>query len=66
MTSDVAVIKKIDLADAVEFDEATARANIQAVRPGMDVLKISAKSGAGMEEWLRFLAARQLRQGRTA
>jgi len=65
-SSDVAVITKIDLADAVEFDEATARANIQAVRPGMDVLKISAKSGAGMEEWLRFLAARQLRQGTTA
>jgi hypothetical protein len=25
------------------------------VRPGMLVLKVSAKSGAGMSEWLQFL-----------
>ena len=60
-SSDVAVITKIDLAAAVEFDEAAARANIQAVRPGMEILKVSAKTDAGMEEWLRFLAARQMR-----
>ena len=60
-SSDVAVITKIDLAAAVEFDEAAARANIQAVRPGMEILKVSAKTNAGMEEWLRFLAARQMR-----
>jgi len=58
-SADVAVITKSDLAAAVEFDEATARRNIQAVRPGMEVLKVSSKSGEGMGEYLEFLAARR-------
>ncbi|HEY1921203.1 MAG TPA: hydrogenase nickel incorporation protein HypB, partial [Tepidisphaeraceae bacterium] len=37
-TADVAVITKMDLADAVGFDLAAAQQNIQAVRPGMEVL----------------------------
>jgi hydrogenase nickel incorporation protein HypB len=55
-SADVAVITKMDLAAAVEFDELAAMANIQAVRPGMRVLKVSAKTGAGMEQYLQFLA----------
>jgi hydrogenase nickel incorporation protein HypB len=54
-TADVAVITKIDLAGAAEFDEATARRNIQAVRPGMRVFEVSAKTGAGMAGLLAFL-----------
>jgi hydrogenase nickel incorporation protein HypB len=57
-SSDVAVVTKVDLADAVEFNWKTAYDNIQAVRPGMSVLKLSAKTGEGIEEYLRFLAAR--------
>jgi hydrogenase nickel incorporation protein HypB len=57
-TADVAVITKIDLAAAVEFDLAAAYQNIRAVRPGMPILEVSAKSGAGLEEWLEFLRAR--------
>ncbi len=54
-TADVAMITKIDLAEAVEFDWAAARANIEAVRPGMQVLQVSAKTGEGMADWLAFL-----------
>ena len=54
-TADAAVITKIDLAAAVEFDAEAAYQNIQAVRPGMRVLQVSAKSGQGMDEWLEFL-----------
>jgi hydrogenase nickel incorporation protein HypB len=54
-SADVAVITKIDLARAVEFDEAAARKNIQAVRPGMEVFKVSAKTGEGMKAYLEFL-----------
>ena len=57
-SADVAVITKIDLAEAVDFDEKTAKANIQAVRPGMRCFMVSAKTGAGIEEYLEFLAAR--------
>jgi hydrogenase nickel incorporation protein HypB len=56
-TADLAVVTKIDLAEAVEFDRPAARANIDAVRPGMPVLEVSTKTGAGFDEWLAFLGA---------
>jgi hydrogenase nickel incorporation protein HypB len=56
-TADVAVLTKMDLAEAVEFDLAAAESNIQRVRPGMPLLKVSSKSGAGMGEWLQLLAS---------
>jgi hydrogenase nickel incorporation protein HypB len=54
-TADVAVITKIDLAAAVEFDRAAANRSIQSVRPGMQVFEVSAKTGEGMDSWLQFL-----------
>jgi hydrogenase nickel incorporation protein HypB len=54
-TADLAVITKIDLAAAVEFDGEAAYRNIQQVRPGMRVLQVSAKTGFGMDEWLASL-----------
>ena len=55
-SADVAVVTKNELADAVEFDWETARASIQAVRPGMQIFRLSAKTGEGMEEYLSFLS----------
>jgi hydrogenase nickel incorporation protein HypB len=55
-SADVAVITKIDLAAAVEFDECAANANIQAVRPGMQVFKVSGKTNEGMKGCLQFIA----------
>jgi hydrogenase nickel incorporation protein HypB len=60
-SADVAVITKSDLAAAVEFDEAVARRNVQAVRPGMEVFKVSVKTGEGMSEYLEFLEGRRMR-----
>ena len=54
-TADLAIITKTDLADAVEFDWRTARANIESVRPGMEVLAVSAKRAEGMEGWIQRL-----------
>jgi hydrogenase nickel incorporation protein HypB len=54
-TADVAILTKMDLAAAVEFDGAAAHRNIQSVRPGMQTFEVSAKTGQGMEPWLRFL-----------
>lgn len=51
-SSDLAVVTKVDLADAVEFDWEAAQASIQSVRPGMPVMRVSAKKGTGMDEWL--------------
>jgi len=57
-TADSAVITKMDLAEAVEFDLKTARESIQAVRPAMQVFEVSSKTGLGMDEWLEFLQSR--------
>ena len=57
-SADVAVVTKMDLAAAVEFDSQTAHKNIQAVRPGMQVFKLSAKTGEGMQNFLNFLSKR--------
>jgi hydrogenase nickel incorporation protein HypB len=57
-TADVAIITKMDLAAAVEFDEAAAIGNIQAVRPGMMIFKVSSKNGVGIDEFLGYLRAR--------
>jgi hydrogenase nickel incorporation protein HypB len=57
-SADVAVITKMDLAAAVEFDEESAKANIQAVRPGMRQFAVSSKTGAGLQEYLQFLTGR--------
>jgi hydrogenase nickel incorporation protein HypB len=60
-TADVTVITKMDLAEAVEFDATAAHASVQAVRPGMDILEVSAKTGVGMSDWLEMLLTRQSR-----
>ena len=57
-SADVAVITKVDLAVAAEFSWETAEHNIQAVRPGMQVLGISARTGEGMPAYIAFLEAR--------
>ena len=57
-TADLAIITKIDLAAAVEFDLEAAHKSIQSVRPGMQVLHVSAKTGQGIPEWLEFLQSR--------
>lgn len=57
-TADLAVITKIDLAAAVEFDLSAAHKSIQSVRPGMAVMEVSAKTGQGMDEWLQLLGLR--------
>jgi hydrogenase nickel incorporation protein HypB len=58
-TADVAIITKLDLAAAAEFDLESAGSNIQAVRPGMPVLQVSAKNGAGIDEWANFVQSRR-------
>jgi hydrogenase nickel incorporation protein HypB len=58
-TSDLAAITKIDLAEACDFDRAAAHANIAAVRPGMRIIETSAKTAAGIDEWLDYLAAKR-------
>jgi hydrogenase nickel incorporation protein HypB len=56
-SSDVCVITKIDIAEAVGFDREAAHASIQSVHPNIPVYEVSAKTGQGMEAWLDALIA---------
>jgi hydrogenase nickel incorporation protein HypB len=60
-TADVALITKMDLSAACEFDRETANKNIQAVRPGIPVMELSVKNGRGIDQYLAFLTS-HLRQ----
>jgi hydrogenase nickel incorporation protein HypB len=55
-SADVAVISKNELSQAVEFDWEAARKSIESVRPGMQIFRLSAKTGEGMQDYLQFLA----------
>lgn len=54
-TSDVAVLTKIDIAEAVEFDRETAIANIRRVRPGLPIVEVTVRRPDGLAPWLDFL-----------
>jgi len=49
------VINKIDLLPYVEFSVETASSYARRVRPGLEVLALSAQTGAGFEQWLAWL-----------
>jgi len=58
-SADVAVITKIDLAAACEFDRDVAYANVHTVRPGMRIFETSSTSGQGIADWVRWLCERR-------
>jgi hydrogenase nickel incorporation protein HypB len=64
-SSDVAIITKMDLADAADFDLVGARRNIESVRPGMRIFEVSSKTGLGMQEVLDFLHTQLARSRET-
>ncbi len=55
-SADAAIITKIDIAEPCGFDRAAALKNINEIRPGIRIFETSAKTGAGMAEWLAYLA----------
>src|SRR6266568_689103 len=55
-SADAAVITKMDIAEPCEFNREAAVKNILEIRPGIRIFETSAKTGAGMTEWLGYLA----------
>jgi len=55
-SADAAVITKIDIAEPCGFDRELALRNVNEIRPGIRIFETSAKTGAGIEEWLAYLA----------
>ena len=54
-TADVVVITKMDIADAVGFDRALCRENIDRARPGVPVIELSSRQGEGLDAWYAFV-----------
>ena len=61
-SADAAVITKMDIAEAVGFDREAAHRNIRAIRPDIHIFETSAKTGAGMDAWLGYLAEERARR----
>jgi len=54
---DAVVVNKIDLLPHLDFDMSRFVANLRAVNPAAEVIKTSARTGAGVGEWCRWLLA---------
>lgn len=53
--SDLVLITKTDLVGVLGFDLARARQNIRSVAPHAEVLEVSVRTGAGLEQWFQFI-----------
>jgi len=54
-SADAAAITKIDIAEPCGFDRELALHNIREIRTGIRIFETSAKTGAGIDEWLAYL-----------
>ncbi|MBZ5524463.1 MAG: hydrogenase nickel incorporation protein HypB [Acidobacteriia bacterium] len=63
-SADVAVITKIDLAEACEFDRDLAWKNIREIRPDVTIFETSSKKGSGFGAWLQFLESERANRSR--
>jgi len=66
--ADLLLVSKVDLAPHVDFDVATAIDYARRVRPGLEAIVVSARTGAGLDEWLAWIergvaAGREQREG---
>jgi len=62
--ADFALITKMDLAQAVGFRRDEVHANVHEVAPALTIREVSAKTGEGIESWLRTLE--EIRNGSAA
>jgi hydrogenase nickel incorporation protein HypB len=55
-TSDVCIINKIDLLPYLDFNLELAKQNILKINSHAKIIEISVKSGAGIQEWLKWIS----------
>jgi hydrogenase nickel incorporation protein HypB len=54
-SAELILLTKIDVAEVLGFDIATAVENIRRIAPQAQLIQLSARSGEGMNEWYNFL-----------
>ena len=58
------VLTKIDLLPYVPFDAALAKENARRVHPGLEIVEVSATTGAGLDQWRAWLESRRAAHAR--
>jgi hydrogenase nickel incorporation protein HypB len=53
--ADLMLLNKVDLLPFLDFDVDLCEANARRVNPGIEVLRVSARSGEGFEAWLEWI-----------
>lgn len=54
----VAILNKVDLAPYCDVDLDLYEANLRRVNPTIEILRVSARTGEGMEQWIGWLKSR--------
>ncbi|WP_096784915.1 hydrogenase nickel incorporation protein HypB [Rhodobacter sp. CZR27] len=55
----LAILNKLDLAPHCDVDLDLYEANLRRVNPTIEILRVSARTGEGMDGWLKWLSARR-------
>ena len=58
-SANAAIVSKMDLAQACDYNREVARANLERIAPAAPIFELSAKTGRGMEEWCAYLVKEQ-------
>jgi hydrogenase nickel incorporation protein HypB len=56
--ADLMILTKTDLLPYVSFDLERVRTNARLIHPAIEIIETSATTGAGLDEWIGWLAAR--------
>ncbi|HTP89834.1 MAG TPA: hydrogenase nickel incorporation protein HypB [Bryobacteraceae bacterium] len=59
--ADLMLLTKIDLLPHLQFDDALACENARQIHPGMEIIRTSATTGAGIDRWMSWIGARMHR-----
>ena len=63
LAADLVLISKCDLVPHLDFDMGKLEEALSRVTPNPQVLKVSARSGEGLEEWVAWLEKQRLKHG---
>ena len=64
--AELMILNKVDLLPYVPFDLKLARENARHIHPEIEIIETSCTTGAGLDHWMNWLAARADRKRGTA
>lgn len=64
--ADLVVLNKIDLLPYLDFDIELAIAHARRINPAIDVLRLSARTGEGMDDWLSWIGDERQKSAKPA